>query len=56
MREWGGGEMGRWGLLKLNNALKPYTDFSLPLISINVPLRYVLFVGWFHYHPRVLDA
>jgi HEAT repeat protein len=43
-------------LLKLNNALKPYTDFSLPLISINVPLRYVLFVGWFHYHPRVLDA
>ncbi|AFY53110.1 PBS lyase HEAT-like repeat protein,HEAT repeat protein [Rivularia sp. PCC 7116] len=43
-------------LLQLNNALKPYTDFSLPLISINVPLRYVLFVGWFHYHPRVLDA
>ncbi|WP_315790314.1 HEAT repeat domain-containing protein [Fischerella sp. JS2] len=43
-------------LLKLNNALKPYTDFSLPFISINVPLRYVLFVGWFHYHPRVLDA
>ena len=43
-------------LLQINNALKPYTDFSLPLISINVPLRYVLFVGWFHYHPRVLDA
>jgi HEAT repeats len=43
-------------LLKINNALKPYTDFSLPLISINVPLRYVLFVGWFHYHPKVLDA
>jgi HEAT repeat protein len=43
-------------LLKINNALKPYTDFSLPFISINVPLRYVLFVGWFHYHPKVLDA
>ncbi|WP_334810266.1 HEAT repeat domain-containing protein [Nostoc sp.] len=43
-------------LLKINNALKPYTDFSLPFISVNVPLRYVLFVGWFHYHPRVLDA
>ena len=43
-------------LLKINNALKPYTDFSLPFVSINVPLRYVLFVGWFHYHPRVLDA
>ncbi|MEH1904101.1 MAG: HEAT repeat domain-containing protein [Nostoc sp.] len=43
-------------LLKINNALKPYTDFSFPFISVNVPLRYVLFVGWFHYHPRVLDA
>lgn len=43
-------------LLQINNALKPYTDFSLPLISINAPLRYVLFVGWFHYHPIVLDA
>jgi HEAT repeat protein len=43
-------------LLKINNALKSYTDFSLPLISINVPLRYVLFVGFWHYHPHVLDA
>ncbi|AFZ22543.1 PBS lyase HEAT-like repeat protein,HEAT repeat protein [Cylindrospermum stagnale PCC 7417] len=43
-------------LLKINNALKPYTDFSLPLVSVNVPLRYVLFIGWFHYHPRVIDA
>jgi HEAT repeat protein len=43
-------------LLKINNVLKPYTDFSLPFVSINVPLRYVLFVGWFHYHPKVLDA
>ncbi|MDJ0618750.1 MAG: HEAT repeat domain-containing protein [Calothrix sp. MO_192.B10] len=43
-------------LLHINDALKPYTDFSLPFLSINVPLRYVLFVGFFHYHPRVLDA
>jgi HEAT repeat protein len=46
-------------LLKLNNALKPYTDFEIPSPlggSIKVPLRFVLFVGWFHYHPRVLDA
>jgi HEAT repeat protein len=43
-------------LLKINNALKPYTDFSLPFLSINVPLRYVLFIGWFHFHPKVLDA
>ncbi|MBW4632895.1 MAG: HEAT repeat domain-containing protein [Iphinoe sp. HA4291-MV1] len=43
-------------LLKINNALKSYTDVSLPFVSINLPLRYVLFVGWFHYHPRVLDA
>lgn len=43
-------------LLRLNNVLKPYTDFSLPIVSINVPLRYVLFVGWFHYHPKVLDG
>ncbi|KAM3115790.1 HEAT repeat domain-containing protein [Phormidesmis sp. 146-33] len=46
-------------LLKLNNALKPYTDFEIPSPlggSVKVPLRFVLFVGWFHYHPRVLDA
>jgi HEAT repeat protein len=43
-------------LLKLNDVLKPYTDISLPVVGINVPLRSVLFVGWFHYHPRVLDA
>lgn len=46
-------------LLKLNNALQPYTDFEIPSPlggSIKVPLRFVLFVGWLHYHPRVLDA
>ncbi|MEP0916204.1 HEAT repeat domain-containing protein [Leptolyngbya sp. DQ-M1] len=46
-------------LLKLNNALQPYTDFEIasPLGgSIKIPLRFVLFIGWLHYHPRVLDA
>ncbi|GAB4206178.1 MAG: hypothetical protein Fur006_63040 [Coleofasciculaceae cyanobacterium] len=43
-------------LLKINNALKPYTDVPLPVIGISVPIRYALFVGFFHYHSRVLDA
>jgi HEAT repeat protein len=46
-------------ILKINNTLQPYTDFELPMPmgnSIKIPLRFVLFVGWFHYHPRVLDA
>ncbi|HTL90347.1 MAG TPA: HEAT repeat domain-containing protein, partial [Leptolyngbya sp.] len=46
-------------LLKLNHALQPYTDFEIPSPlggSVKVPLRFVLFVGWLHYHPRVLDA
>lgn len=46
-------------LLKLNNALQPYTDFEIPSPlggSIKIPLRFVLFIGWLHYHPRVLDA
>ncbi|MBW4442729.1 MAG: HEAT repeat domain-containing protein [Plectolyngbya sp. WJT66-NPBG17] len=46
-------------LLKLNNALQPYTDFEIPNPlggSIKIPLRFVLFIGWLHYHPRVLDA
>ncbi len=46
-------------LLKVNDLLKPYTDFELPTPlgnSIKVPLRFVMFLGWLHYHPRVLDA
>jgi HEAT repeat protein len=43
-------------LLQINNALRPYTDLSLPVIGLNLPLRFVLFLSWFHYHPRVLDA
>jgi HEAT repeat protein len=43
-------------LLKINNVLKPYTDFAIPQTEIKAPLRYLLFIGWWHYHPRVLDA
>lgn len=46
-------------LLKINNGLQPYTDFEIPSPlggTIKIPIRFVLFVGWFHYHPRVLDA
>lgn len=43
-------------LLRINNALKPYTDVPLPFIGISVPIRFALFVGFFHYHSRVLDA
>ncbi len=46
-------------LLKVNDLLKPYTDFELPTPlgnTVKVPLRFVMFLGWLHYHPRVLDA
>ena len=45
-------------LFRINEALKPYTDFALPaqLGGIKVPLRYVLLVGFFHYSRRMLDA
>jgi HEAT repeat protein len=43
-------------LLRLNDFLKPYTDVPLPVIGLSVPIRYVLFVGFFHYRQRVLDA
>ncbi|MGB8701759.1 MAG: HEAT repeat domain-containing protein [Thermosynechococcaceae cyanobacterium] len=43
-------------ILSINDALKPYTDFAVPFLGINIPLRSLLLVGWFHYHPRVLDA
>lgn len=45
-------------ILRVNQLLAPYTDVTLPnwLGGIKVPLRYVLLVGFFHYHDRVLDA
>ena len=45
-------------ILRINDWLQPYTDISLPsfLGGVKVPARTVLLVGFFHYHPRVLDA
>ncbi|MFM2432718.1 MAG: hypothetical protein RLZZ511_3932 [Cyanobacteriota bacterium] len=46
-------------ILKINDTLQPYTDFEIPLPtgnSLRIPLRFVLFLGWFRHHPRVLDA
>jgi HEAT repeat protein len=43
-------------LLKINDFLKPYTDFTLPVIGIKIPLRNAIFLGFFNYHNRVLDA
>jgi HEAT repeat protein len=45
-------------LYRINEALKPYTDFALPpqLGGMKVPFRYVILVGFFHYSRRMLDA
>ena len=45
-------------ILRINDWLQPYTDIPLPafLGGVKVPARTVLLVGFFHYHPRVLDA
>lgn len=45
-------------LLKINDALVEISDVRLPswLGSVTVPVRYVLLVGFFRYHSRVLDA
>ena len=45
-------------LLQINEALPESTDIKLPewLGGINLPLRYALLVGFFRYHPRVLNA
>ncbi|WP_428010976.1 HEAT repeat domain-containing protein [Baaleninema sp.] len=45
-------------LLRINESLKKYADFSLPkwLGGFNLPTRFALLVGFYNYHPRVLDA
>jgi hypothetical protein len=45
-------------LLRINDTLRTYVDFQLPpqLGGLKVSLRDLLFVRWFNYHPRVLDA
>jgi HEAT repeat protein len=44
-------------LLMINEWISQHAD-KLPtkLIPIEAPVRYVLLVGFFHYHPRVLNA
>jgi len=45
-------------ILRLNYALQPYKDFSLPpsLGGMKVPLRHLLLVGFIHHSTPVLDA
>src|SRR5207244_107641 len=45
-------------LLRINDALRPYTDFQFPerFGHLKVSLRTLLLVGFFNYRPRVLDA
>jgi len=45
-------------LLRINDALKLKVDIQLPnwLGGVKVPFRHALLVGFFNFHPRVLDA
>lgn len=45
-------------ILRINNKIKGLADYTLPswLGGIKIPLPYAILVGFFHYHPRVLDA
>lgn len=45
-------------LFSANEVLLAVTDISLPkpFNAIRLPVRHILLMGFFHYHPRVLDA
>src|ERR1041384_4635255 len=45
-------------LLRINNSLLFLDEVKLPewLGGLKIPLRYFVLMGFFHYHPRVLDA
>ena len=45
-------------ILQINEFLRSHADFELPerLGGIKIPTRYGILVGFFNYHPRVLDA
>ncbi len=45
-------------VLAWNESLKPYADFKLPkeLGELKVSVRYLILIGFFHHHYRVLDA
>ncbi|MGH8627352.1 MAG: hypothetical protein ACREYC_19480, partial [Gammaproteobacteria bacterium] len=42
-------------LLRFNEFLKPL-DLKIPWLELKLPMRAVFIIGFFHYHPRVLDA
>ncbi|MBD2441598.1 HEAT repeat domain-containing protein [Nostoc sp. FACHB-110] len=45
-------------ILNVNNALKPLSSFKLPdaFGGLTFPIRTLLFIEFFNYHPKVLDA
>lgn len=45
-------------ILGINNTLQRYTSIALPGVSgrIRLPIDLLVLVGFFHYHPRVLNA
>jgi cell division protein FtsB len=45
-------------ILRFNNALQQYTHIALPGFSrrIRLPINLLILVGFFQYHPRVLNA
>lgn len=43
-------------IFRINEAMLRVTDINIPKTDIKIPLRYLLLFGFFHYHPRVLNA
>ena len=45
-------------ILGINNALQRYSSIALPGFSgrMKLPINWLVLVGFFHYHPRVLNA
>lgn len=42
-------------LLRINDALRHDVKVSNKLVEVTLPFRYLILVGFFHYHRRVLD-
>lgn len=43
-------------MLRSNNVLKDYTDIKLLDVTVPLPVRHLLAMGWFHHNTHVLDA
>jgi urea transport system substrate-binding protein len=43
-------------LLNANNSLMSATEIKIADYTIPIPIKYILGIGWFHYHTKVLDA